>query len=327
MAEESHSASNEYLYSSARSYFSNLIDYAGLFPPAQLPLEQAIQNYAVYQTCKDAWMLGHFVIPVSRLAELDPYVSLFTKKRPLCISAIGQRSVDSKNCLELLASDLELIRSFCNRHGEAVNVNVFELPLPPIHLTRQLLEGISKATTKNSLQVFCEVTVPFNETWKQQMLLTLNEIAIHNHKSAAQLGLKLRTGGLTANAFPIPHQVATVHQACTERAIPQKFTAGLHHPIRMYREEVKTKMHGFLNVFTAGMLARTKKIDFETIIEILSDEAAEHFIFTDEGICWKNHLVTIKEIEQLRETALYSFGSCSFDEPREELRALQILLG
>ena len=41
-----------------------LIDYAGLFPPANLSLEAAINNYRNYINSDDSWMLGPFVLPV-----------------------------------------------------------------------------------------------------------------------------------------------------------------------------------------------------------------------------------------------------------------------
>ncbi|MEB1808900.1 MAG: hypothetical protein LPK26_16700 [Bacillaceae bacterium] len=326
MVEENNRYDTQKRNSSTLQFFSNLIDYAGLFPPAQLPLEQAIQNYAAYQKDKDVWMLGHFIIPASRLDELDPYLSLFSKNNPLSVSAIVQRSVDRIMCLEQLACDLEKIHSFHDKHGEVAQVQVLELPLPPVVPNRQLLEKISSLVKKHPLQLFCEVTVPLNdERWHQNMILTLNEIAIFNNKGGLRMGLKLRTGGVTANAFPTPQQVAAVMHACAERDIPQKFTAGLHHPIGMYRDEVNTYMHGFLNIFTAGMLARTNAWSVDALAEVLADEDASHFTFTEEGARWKEHLVHVPDINYLRQYALCSYGSCSFDEPRDDLRTLNIL--
>ena len=55
---------------SLRALLHGIIDYAGLFPPANLPLDQAVRNYARYCTEPDSWMLGRFVCPVTELAEL-----------------------------------------------------------------------------------------------------------------------------------------------------------------------------------------------------------------------------------------------------------------
>jgi hypothetical protein len=311
----------------AHPLLTSLIDYAGLFPPAQLSLEPAIRNYAAYQLYADSWMLGRFIIPAVRLAELTPYLHLFSKERRLNISAIGQRSTTKEECLNLLNEDLEKITLFCNDNVDVVGINVLEMPLPPIVPDHGFLKTIAAETNKHDLQTFCEVTIPLNEEWENQMLRTLDEIVLHNRKKkgGSLLGVKLRTGGVTADAFPTPEQVALVLVGCSDRDIPQKFTAGLHHPIRMYREEVETKMHGFLNLFTAGLLARSKKLDVATVVEILSDENAENFTFTEHGLYWKSLRIDVSEIEQLRQNALYSYGSCSFDEPREDLRALQFI--
>ena len=48
---------------------AQIVDYAGLFPPADLPMDQAVANYAAYRQDPGAWMLGRFVVPVARLDE------------------------------------------------------------------------------------------------------------------------------------------------------------------------------------------------------------------------------------------------------------------
>ena len=68
---------------SVRAFLSGIIDYAGLFPPARLPLDEAIWNYARYRTEQESWMLGRFVIPAASLGELDSHVHLFSARSPL----------------------------------------------------------------------------------------------------------------------------------------------------------------------------------------------------------------------------------------------------
>src|SRR5437870_13427485 len=63
----------------------------------------------------------------------------------------------------------------------------------------------------------------------------------------ATFGYKLRTGGVTADAFPTSAQIAGALVAPATHQLPIKFTAGLHHPIRLFRAEGKTKMHGVRN--------------------------------------------------------------------------------
>ncbi len=104
-----------------------------------------------------------------------------------------------------------------------------------------------------------------------------------------------------------------------------KFTAGLHHPIRHYNESVKNKMHGFLNVFGASILSYTQDLSESEFVEILNDEKASNFKFTDQYFAWKDFAAPALEIRMLRMLSVLSYGSCSFDEPIEDLQELKIL--
>src|SRR4051794_11478974 len=75
---------------SPRTLLSGVVDYARVFPPAQLPLEQAIRNYARYRQDADAWMLGRFVIPAARLNELDAFADLFPVDPPFLVAVLGR---------------------------------------------------------------------------------------------------------------------------------------------------------------------------------------------------------------------------------------------
>ncbi|MDQ6765004.1 MAG: hypothetical protein M3Z22_02735, partial [Verrucomicrobiota bacterium] len=113
--------------------------------------------------------------------------------------------------------------------------------------------------------------------------------------------------------------VATVAQR-----VPIKFTAGLHHPVRHFHPSVQTKMHGFLNVLGAGVLVREHDWDVQQTAAMLDDEEAESFVFSDEAFAWREWSVPTASIAQARKLVT-SFGSCSFDEPRDDLRALNLL--
>lgn len=54
-----------------RFLLENLIDYAGLFPPAELTMAEAVRNYAAYRHSEHNWMLGRFIVPASRLQEFE----------------------------------------------------------------------------------------------------------------------------------------------------------------------------------------------------------------------------------------------------------------
>jgi hypothetical protein len=140
-------------------------------------------------------------------------------------------------------------------------------------------------------------------------------------KKAPTSGFKLRCGGVNAAAFPSCEQVAFVIAACRDAKVPLKFTAGLHHPVRHFNAGVQTHMHGFLNVFVAGVLAHARGLSEEQLRPILGEEDAKEFAFDDAGLRWKDWQATTDEIAAARRIVT-SFGSCRFDEPRNDLRAL-----
>ena len=55
---------------------------------------------------------------------------------------------------------------------------------------------------------------------------------------------------------------------------------------------------------------------------IVCDEDPGRFRFDERGLAWSDLRATIAQIEQTRQTGLASFGSCSFDEPIDDLTAL-----
>ncbi len=307
-------------------FLNNLIDYAGLFPPAKLPLSSAITNYVQYKKSEDAWMMGPFVISISQLGALHPYMDKFTKDFPLVISATGTRSGSLQEFEGQLKEDFQKMDSFSGRYTDIAKVGFLEVPLPNSVPNKKELDIISKESSKRNLVTFCEVNT-LMEDWKPHVVATLEAIASYNKKTGSKLGIKLRMGGIKAEMFPDFSRIATIISKCRDLNLSLKFTAGLHHPIRMYREEVKGYMHGFLNVFIGGMLAHVYGFKEEKIEEILGDESPFNFRFSESFIMWKDYKIDNDEIQKLRETYFLSYGSCSFDEPREELKEITNTVG
>jgi hypothetical protein len=294
---------------SVRAFLSGIIDYAGLFPPAKLPLDKAVSNYAKYRADSDAWMLGRFVIPAARLGELDAHVPLFSPRSPLHLSVLGRGGETSEAFRTGIVADLEDVHAFCDRYGAAAVVDVYEVKPPPGVILDLAAEGLQWPA---DLRAFCEVSLA-------ETASTLAAVG----KTGA--GVKLRCGGLEASAFPEPAQVAHIITVCRDKGLSLKFTAGLHHPIRHYDRDIQTKMHGFLNVFGAAVLAHTLRLSEDQLRLIIEDEDPSSFGFDEIGFGWKQYHVLTEEIFTARRQFAVSFGSCSFDEPRDDLRSLGIL--
>ncbi len=290
-------------------FMTELIDYAGLFPPASLPLPKAIRNYASYISGSDSWMLGPFVIPATQLNELEEYKSLFNTQYPLRLSVILTESKER-------VTELKRIEQFLHTYQDEGFIDSIEIKLSQ-DIKPSFLEKLAEDT--NDFPVYCEVAGT-----NEQIQAQLDTIELVNNKSSKQLGVKMRMGGIHADLFPSAEKAAFVIHECQKRGLFIKFTAGLHHPIRQYRKEVETKMHGFVNVFTAALFAYNKGIDPKMIETILLDEDPSHFSFTPAGLSWRNKTISSEAINKARSLFAHSYGSCSFDEPREELGNLSI---
>jgi hypothetical protein len=315
---------NNQQLTSLRTLLSGIIDYAGLYPPASLPLDEAIRNFVKYQTDSEAWMLSRFIIPAKRLSELSKLAGIFSKNKTLSFSCLGRGGKAIAEFVEYLKFDIEDIQTFRALRGLSVVVDMFETTLPVSALkdkfsTSDLVNKATDVLNKNGLTVFFEA--PFDDKWQ---LYAENLIRALRKIKDKHVGFKLRTGGVTPETFPSTEQVAWAIATTRDAGVPLKATAGLHHPIRHYNESVKTKMHGFLNVFGAGVLAVTNNLSQEQIQSIIEDEDPSHFVFGEDGFVWNDLRVANKEIKHAR-GQIISFGSCSFDEPREDLQKLGIL--
>ena len=291
---------------SLQALLTDVIDYAGLFPPAGLSLDESIRNYARYRTDPDSWMLGRFICPAARLGELAPYAGeLFGDGAPLAVAALGRGGKSLEELSEGLDADVRAIEAFRAAVGDRATVDVLELRAPA---------GAAVDFDSPCTSTFLEVTFPGDYVRPIQFAV--------GYAASRKWGYKLRTGGVEASAFPPAEQIAFAIVGCRELRIPIKFTAGLHHPIRHFNASVDTKMHGFVNVFVAGVLAHAAALDEPDIVSILNDERADSFSFEDEHLAWRGRRATTQQVTAVRRDRVISFGSCSFDEPRDDLRAL-----
>jgi hypothetical protein len=323
---------------SLHALLTGIVDYAGLFPPAKLPLDQAIRNYARYRAESEAWMLGRFVISASQLGDLHQCEDLFQGGPQFALSVLG--TTDPSLYRAGLEENLRAIKAFRERHGPRVAVDVLEMKLPP-HFVEATdptviadwltdIRAIVERAGFHDLAVFFECGLDGGE---RVVATVLEAIAIHNRDTRPErpsgacangrrAGFKLRCGGLQASAFPTADQVAFVIENAVLHGVPLKATAGLHHPFRRFDASVQAMMHGFVNVFAAGVLSHTQRLDRSALVRLLNDDDAGHFAFDDTGLRWETFHATTHQIMAARRQAVLSFGSCSFDEPRDDLRAL-----
>lgn len=219
------------------------------------------------------------------------------------------------NWLAGFASDLHRVAEFFQENSGRASVDAMELRLPEAIGGDMQFDALQAAVADCQIMAGVEIPMIFFEIPPPG-----GAVVIHD-----KTAFKLRTGGLEPDDFPILEQVAAMIVACRDAGASWKATAGLHHPLRHDNETVGTKMHGFLNLFTAAVLADVHRLDECNIVDILSDELIDNFTFDDAGLRWRDCAASVEQIIQARRRGLISFGSCSFSEPCDDLRALELL--
>ena len=300
---------------SLQALLTHSVDYAGMFPPCSLGLEPALWNQAEYVRSPDAWMLGAFVLSIEQFDATKQLLSQFDARHPLRVASLGPKTASANAFLEALEEADAAIRSLSRHNVDLISMSHLEMFLP--HDVDLPALGEARSIL-GDLPVFWEAPTDRAE----QTIALLAEF--NSNAESATFGYKLRTGGVTADAFPTGAQIAKGLVTPATHQVPIKFTAGLHHPLRQYREEVQAKMHGFLNVLGAAVLAAEHRWDAHQTSIMLEDEDVNSFSFTDDFFGWREWKIELKRL-QYRRRFVVSFGSCSFDEPREDLRALNFL--
>lgn len=282
-----------------------LIDYAGLFPPAKLPMADAVGHYANHRRGLHAAMLGRFILPLTLLAEFENEHSRLTSEA----RAGWQLSVLAGHDP---AADLAAIRDFNSRQTAARIVSLETKAGTPADVAR--------------------LTAPFPadfSIWVEIPAVADPGAHLAAVKAAGR-GAKIRTGGVTPEVFPSPAAVTRFMLACREAGLPFKATAGLHHPLRgefalTYEPGSPTAtMFGFLNIFLAAALIHGGGGEAEAIA-LLGETDPGVFAVAPDAITWRSHRFTTAAIASARQDFSRSFGSCSFAEPIEGLLALRWL--
>jgi hypothetical protein len=264
---------------------AELVDDAALFPPGDAPMAEAVPAHLAYDAGPHSGFLGRFLCPVSKLDELRATLDEDADTR---LGLIGDTTG-----IEGLAA------AFAAIDGD----------------DRFILEAVEIRHPGDRL-IDLEDLLPYGVD-------AYTEIAPADPKSLLKtlagkelLHAKLRTGGLTAELFPTPKQVSEFLLAAFDLGVSVKCTAGLHNAVRHTDPETGFTHHGFLNVLLAAARASGGADGgaVEAALEITSPDRLAAEIRT----------LRIEDAARTRDF-FHGFGSCSFTEPLDDLRALGLL--
>ena len=297
-----------------RVLLHDLIDYAGLFPPASLAMSPSVANYETYLHSEWSWTLGRFIVPAARLGEFETAFKLLPPPPPESALLPSKISV-------ILGDDLvagaELLRVWGDRLAKSSTAR------------SAMIESVEVRVDNSDSVVRAVQTIPVGMTiYFEAPTARWTECAA----AAAGSGhrMKIRMGGETADKFPTSESVVEFLGLCATHRLPFKATAGLHHPLRSVHrltyqpDSPSGMMHGFLNLFLAAAFLRAG-LEPQLALQLLDERSIEALHFDSDGVTWRKEYLPRAELLLTRHEYSISFGSCSFTEPIDDLRSLGLL--
>lgn len=286
---------------------ARVVDYAGLFPPAGLEMPDAVEAYARYLTDPHGAIVGRFVVPVARLAELaDSAARLWLgNQAPWRVAALAGSDQ---------ASDARCIAEFNAKYRGHAEIDGVEV----------------KAATQTEISTAVAALAASVSASRVYVEIPVDSMSLVPAIAKSGASAKIRTGGVTTDAFPSASEVVRFIEVCRDHKVAFKATAGLHHPLRgRYRltytpDSPVGWMHGFLNVFLAAVFIR-EGLGTREAASLMEEQAPAAFRFDDAGAAWRDHTLTVDKIRDVRDHFAHAFGSCSFREPVDDLTALGLL--
>lgn len=272
--------------------FSSLFDDAALFPPGNSPMTEAVTGHLRYRQDWYADLVARFVCPAGRLSELDG--ALAAVGSPAQASALEISMTVAGGPAELAPA--LMAAEACPR----LRTGAVELPVSATELPAALDE--LGRTAQRGITVFVEIAV---SQVTRELAAALRQ---------AGLGLKLRTGGGAAAAFPDTGSLAQAIEAAVAAGVRFKCTAGLHNALGHVEEATGWAYHGFLNVLLAVHAAQSGG---SPAAEVLASRDAAALAEQARGL-------SAAEVTALR-TGFASIGSCSVVEPLTDLTDLRLV--
>ena len=285
--------------------FTRLVDDAALFPPARLPLPEAL---AAHRTHDRAWystLVGPFLCSDANLPDLCTALG----DSPVPLPPDGAAGVWDLPVGLIITGGAGAIGPAVTWAARADRVQIAAVEVlvrdePPLARgVARIALAVDHAGVADDVPVFVEI--PRTGDWES----ALDAVA------EAGYNAKLRTGGVVAEAFPSEREVAGFVLACLDREVPFKCTAGLHRAVRHTSADGFEQL-GFLNL----LLATRAGLDGCRAGD-LADLLTE-----------RDTAAVVEQVRALDDAAAAScrrwcrsFGSCSVSEPLDDLVRLGFL--
>ncbi len=287
-AERSHTAAMR------DSILFGLFDYAGLFPPASLTFDQAIQEYEDLDGLESDMTSG-FLISAGEARQQAGVL----RDSGLLLQVVARPWSGPEAWKEDLSIAMEL-------SAETIQIAA---PAEALGALARAQRQIEQAGAELYLEC----------AWGSKQADLMAEAA----EKIEYIGFKARCGGAAPADFPSTHDLARFIVEAISLEAPAKFTAGLHEPLRHHDPILGAHRHGFLNVAGAWALAAAHALSAREVEEILLIDSADAISLTDDLL--RMGRFSLSSDDEAESDALDLFGgigSCSIAEPAAGLRRL-----
>ncbi|ADB30893.1 hypothetical protein Kfla_1799 [Kribbella flavida DSM 17836] len=279
--------------STVPALFRHLVDDAATFPPGNLPLPEALAAHRAHRSAPYAELVGPFVCTDEDLMKVAAGAAATGGPLEVAVVITGG------------AGGIAPAVRYGDRSAD-VTVTAVEVRLrAEDDLSRNALRVV-RACDDCLDEENAFVEVGLDGGWQR----ALDVIADAGYSA------KLRTGGLDAALFPSAGQIAAFITACLDREVAFKCTAGLHNAVRHTASDTGFEHHGFLNVLLATR-ASLDGAEVDEVTAVLEDRDGE-------ALAARARELTEQQVAGTRKW-FTSFGSCSIEEPRQDLAALGLL--
>jgi hypothetical protein len=279
----------------APALFDRLLDDAGLFPPAALPMKEAVAAHLSHLSAWYAAFVGPFVCPETRLGSLSEELVASGTSSPVEVSVIVTG-------VERLAPAASAVAAL-----PPVELSSLEVPLGTAEAAltaTEALEGVVGALPPG-VDVYAEV--PWSGQ-REEIRLVAEALG------RAGVRAKIRTGGLEAALFPDETHLGVLLLALARERVAFKCTAGLHEAVRRRGRTGRTgfEQMGFANILLATAAASGGSSIGDVAALLAEDDEAEV-------------ARQVAALDPSVRESFRSFGTCSVLEPVEDLVRLGLV--
>lgn len=309
-------------YGGKIALLSGIIDYAGTFPPAALPLEKALESANIFrQKGRHPWLMGKVAYPLEVIRTFSPKMLYAhgADGTPWIFTALGGKPegdqfADFAKTVEWELREISRWNERSSFSSLRAQIVAYEIKLPKQwEGIESLLDRLTHLEFRN-IDVFFEIDPEDVSSGEYvRFFETLAEWVGEQERGGLIPGAKLRTGGKIP---PTAEEIARFVVETVGCGLRFKATQGLHSAV------THGEHFGFVNLFATIALSQAlgrEEFGVKQATQCLKDEAKNSFVFSPSGFKWREYTLTNEEMESARRRHHASFGSCSVDEPDESL--------